>query len=87
MGFNKCILVICNTLYYTKYGIYKDSRERHGISLVKLVLGQETRDLSAMVVQQGNKLSFTILYGHSRLDRPNENCSKMVGYVTCTYSF
>ena len=36
------------------------------------MLGQETRDLSAMIVQQGYKLSFMILYGHSRLDRPNE---------------
>ena len=31
------------------------------------MLGQETRDLGAMIVQQ-----FMILYGHSRLDRPNE---------------
>ena len=36
------------------------------------MLGQETRDLGAMIVQQGYKSSFTILYGHSRLDRPNE---------------
>ena len=36
------------------------------------MLGQETRDLSAMIVQQGYKSSFMILYGHSRLDRPNE---------------
>ena len=34
--------------------------------------GQETRDLGAMIVQQGYKLSFIILYCHSRLDRPNE---------------
>ena len=57
------------------------------------MLGQETRDLSAMIVQQGYKSSFMILYGHSRLDRPNEKfCSvyvrlptlmvrKMFGYV------
>ena len=51
--------------------------------------GQETRDLGAMAVHQGYKLSFIILYGHSRLDRPNEithpptlnNVRKMVGYV------
>ena len=36
------------------------------------MLGQETRDLGAMFVQQGYKSSFMILYGHSRLDRPNE---------------
>ena len=36
------------------------------------MLGQETRDLGAMIVQQGYKSSFMILYGHSRLDRPNE---------------
>ena len=36
------------------------------------MLGQEARDLGAMIVQQGYKLSFMILYGHSRLDRPNE---------------
>ena len=35
------------------------------------MLGQETRDLGAMIVQQGYKSSFMILYGHSRLDRPN----------------
>ena len=29
-------------------------------------------DLGAMIVQQGYKSSFMILYGHSRLDRPNE---------------
>ena len=34
---------------------------------------QETRDIGAMIVQQGYKLSFIIVYGHSRLDRPNEN--------------
>ena len=34
------------------------------------MLGQETRDLGAMIVQQGYKSSFMILYGHSRLDRP-----------------
>ena len=44
----------------------------HGISLVKLMEGQETCDLGTMIVQQGYKLSFIILYGHSRLDRPNE---------------
>ena len=33
---------------------------------------QETRDLGAMIVQQGYKLSFLIVYGHSRLDRPND---------------
>ena len=36
------------------------------------MLGQETRDLGSMIVQQGYKSSFMILYGHSRLDRPNE---------------
>ena len=36
------------------------------------MLGQETRDLGAMTVQQGYKSSFMIVYGHSRLDRPNE---------------
>ena len=36
------------------------------------MLGHETRDLGAMIVQQGYKSSFMILYGHSRLDRPNE---------------
>ena len=36
------------------------------------MLGQETRDLGAMIVQQGYKSSFMIWYGHSRLDRPNE---------------
>ena len=35
---------------------------------------QETRDLGAMIVQQGYKLSFKIVYGHLRLDRPNEKC-------------
>ena len=58
------------------------------------MLGQETRDLGAMIVKQGYKSSFMILYGHSRLDRPNEKfCwvyvrlpthphgSKMFGYV------
>ena len=32
------------------------------------MLGQETRDLGAMIVQQEYKYSFMILYGHSRLD-------------------
>ena len=36
------------------------------------MLDQETRDLGAMIVQQGYKSSFMIVYGHSRLDRPNE---------------
>ena len=36
------------------------------------MLGQETRDLGAMIVQQGYKSSFMNLYGHSRLDRPNK---------------
>ena len=36
------------------------------------MLGQETRDLGAMIIQQGYKSSFMIFYGHSRLDRPNE---------------
>ena len=36
------------------------------------MLGQGTRDLGAVIVQQGYKSSFMILYGHSRLDRPNE---------------
>ena len=59
-------------------------------------MSQEPRDLGAMIVQQGYKLSFIIVYGHSRLDRPNEklcwvyvrlpthlpsNVRKMVGYV------
>ena len=35
--------------------------------------GQEARNLGAMIVQQGYKSSFMVLYGHSRLDRPNEN--------------
>ena len=56
--------------------------------------GQETGDIGAMIVQQGYKLSFIIVYGHSRLDRPNEkfywvyvrlstlfNVRKRVGYV------
>ena len=34
--------------------------------------GQETCDLEAMIVQEGHKLSFIIVYGHSRLDRINE---------------
>ena len=47
------------------------------------MLGQETRDLSAMIVQQGYKSSFMILYGHSRLDRPNEKfCSVYVPLPT-----
>ena len=47
------------------------------------MLGQETRDLSAMFVQQGYKSSFMILYGHSRLDRPNEKfCSVYVRLPT-----
>ena len=45
------------------------------------MLGQETRDLGAMIVQQGYKSSFMILYGHSRLDRPNENLIE----VNCSY--
>ena len=46
------------------------------------MLGQETRDLSAMIVQQGYKSSFMILYGHSRLDRPNEKfCSVYVRFL------
>ena len=45
------------------------------------MLGQETRDLGAMIVQQEYKYSFMILYGHSRLDRPNENS---VGFM-CDY--
>ena len=36
------------------------------------MLGQETRDFGAMIVQQGYKSSFKIVYGHSRVDRPNE---------------
>ena len=36
------------------------------------MLGQETRDLGAMIVRQGYKSSVMILYGHSRLDRPNK---------------
>ena len=36
------------------------------------MLGQETRDFGAMIVQQGYRSSFMILFGHSRLDRPNE---------------
>ena len=35
------------------------------------MLGQETHYLGAMIVQQWYKSSFMILYGHSRLDRPN----------------
>ena len=47
------------------------------------MLGQETRDLGAMMVQQGYKSSFMILYGHSRLDRPNEKfCSVYVRLPT-----
>ena len=34
--------------------------------------GQYTRDLGAMIVLQGYKLSFMISYGHSKLDRPND---------------
>ena len=33
---------------------------------------QETHDLGAMIVQQGFKSSFIIVYGHSRLARPNK---------------
>ena len=33
---------------------------------------QETRELGAMVVQQGYTLSFMMLYGHWRQDRANE---------------
>ena len=36
------------------------------------MLGQVTRDLGAMIVQQGYKSSFMILHGLSRLDKPNE---------------
>ena len=47
------------------------------------MLGQETRDLSAMIVQQGCKSSFMILYGHLRLDRTNEKfCSVYVRLPT-----
>ena len=42
-----------------------------GVS-VKLITNQEPQNLGAVIVQQGYKLSFIILYGHSRLDRPNE---------------
>ena len=34
--------------------------------------GQETRDLGAMIDQQGDKLSFEMVHGHSRIDRLNE---------------
>ena len=51
------------------------SREIHGISLVKLITSQESRDIGAIIVQQGYKLSFIIVYGLSRLDRPNEKFS------------
>ena len=45
------------------------------------MLGQETRDLGAMIVQQGYKSSFMILYGHSRLDRPNEKFCAILSNV------
>ena len=45
--------------------------------------GQETRDVGAMIVQQGYKLSFIIVYGHSRPNRPNEKfCRVYVGLPT-----
>ena len=40
---------------------------------------QETRDLGAMIVQQGYKLSLEMLNGHSRLDRPNEKSCWVYG--------
>ena len=65
-----CSVIVLQQIRYKE--LTCSSRESHGISLFKLMLGQETRDLSAMIVQQGYKSSFMILYGHSRLDRPNE---------------
>ena len=51
------------------------------------MLGQETRDLGAMIVQQGYTSSFMILYGHSRLDRPNEKfCWVYVGLPPPTHT-
>ena len=57
--------------------VYKNSLVRHE-KFMELITSQEPRDLGAMIVQQGYK-SFIILYGHSRLDRPNEKfCSVYV---------
>ena len=64
--------------------VYKNLLVRHEKFvdfLVKLITSQEPRDLGAMIVQQGYKLSFIILYGHSRLDRPNEKFC----WVMCDY--
>ena len=75
MGFieSTYIYFFCNILYYSKYGkeATRSSLEIHWISLVRMQ-GQETRDLGAMIVQQGDKWSFEMLHGHSRLERPNE---------------
>ena len=52
--------------------VYKNSLVRHDKFMEFFMEGQETRDLGAKIVQHGYKLSFITLYGHSRLDRPNE---------------
>ena len=84
MAFIESILVLFSVIRCIRTNtVYKkltsSSREIHGISLVKLITSQEPRDLGATIVQQGYKLSFILLYGHSRLDRPNEKlCSSRV---------
>ena len=50
---------------------------------MEIITSQEPRDLGAMIVQLGYKLSFIILYGHSRQGRPNEKfCSVYVRLPT-----
>ena len=65
-----CSVIVLQQIRYKRTHLFVTRKSWNFLSL--LMLGQETRDLGAMIVQQGYKSSFMILYGHSRVDGPNE---------------
>ena len=78
---NLCSVIVLQQIRYKRTHLFVTRNSWNFLSLAHV--GQETRDLSAMIVQQGYKSSFMILYGHSRLDRPNEKfCSVYVRLPT-----
>ena len=56
------------------------SREIHVISLVKRMEGQKTRDVGAMIVQKGYKLSFIIVVIRGKTDQMRNSVGFMCDY-------
>ena len=74
-----CSVIVLQQIRYKRTHLFGTRNSWNFLSLAHV--RSRNSDLSAMIVQQGYKSSFMILYGHSRLDRPNEKfCSVYVRF-------